>query len=175
MDAVVLLRGVNVGGVRVPMGPLAAALRDAGFERVRTVLATGNVVLSADGDLEAIARRVTRGIEERFGHRVDAIAVTPDAVRSAVEGYPFQRAADRHAYVVFVSDQAVLEAAGGLAADLDPDVERIRIAGRVLYWDAPKGQTLTTAFGRRYGRWQAAGVATTRNLNTLEKILAVAG
>ena len=45
---IVLLRGVNVGGKnRVPMAELREALTDAGFADVRTLLASGNVVLSS--------------------------------------------------------------------------------------------------------------------------------
>jgi hypothetical protein len=48
----------------------------------------------------------------------------------------------------------------------------VRADEGLLYWDAPKGETLTTAFGKQYGKRQATGAATTRNLNTLEKLLA---
>jgi hypothetical protein len=41
------LRGVNVGGVNLTMAEVAAALTDAGFTGVRTILASGNVLLDA--------------------------------------------------------------------------------------------------------------------------------
>ncbi|HEY8589215.1 MAG TPA: DUF1697 domain-containing protein, partial [Naasia sp.] len=47
---VALLRGVNVGGVKVPMAELRSLLEDAGFGRVRTLLASGNVLLDAADD-----------------------------------------------------------------------------------------------------------------------------
>ena len=43
------LRGVNVGGVNLKMADVAAALAAAGFDDVRTVLASGNVVFNARG------------------------------------------------------------------------------------------------------------------------------
>ena len=171
---VALLRGVNIGNVRIRMADLADALTDAGFEAVRTVLASGNVVLTADGDAGSIAARVSDVIRDRFGYDITVIVVPMEAVRRAIEGYPFARAADRHAYVAFGTAPSVAAELAEAAGDLDPAVERIQVDGELLYWDAPKGETLTTAFGRQYGKRQASGAVTTRNLNTLEKILAAA-
>jgi uncharacterized protein (DUF1697 family) len=168
----VLLRGVNIGGVRIRMAELAEALTESGFEAVRTVLASGNVLLAADGDAASIGGRVSAVIRERFGYDVAVIAVPLDAVRRAVERYPFPRAADRHAYVVFGTAPSVAAELAATAGDLDGAVERVQVDEGLLYWDAPKGETLTTTFGKQYGKRQASGAATTRNLNTLEKMLA---
>jgi uncharacterized protein (DUF1697 family) len=169
---VALLRGVNIGGVRIRMAELAEALTDSGFEAVRTVLASGNVVLTGAGDAASIADRVASVIGDRFGYSVAVIAVPIDAVRRAVERYPFPRAADRHAYVAFGTAPSVAQELAESAGDLDPTVERIQVDEGLLYWDAPKGETLTTRFGKQFGKRQASGAVTTRNLNTLEKILA---
>lgn len=173
MRAVALLRGVNVGGVRFAMADLAAALEDAGFGDVRTVLASGNVLLtSASDEPAAVSRDVSAVIRDRFGFEVGVITAPLPVVRDAAAAYPFARAGDRHAYVVFADDPAVLTDLVDGAGPLDAAVERV-LAGRdVLYWDAPKGGTLTTVFGRRLGARQRGGVVTTRNLNTLEKVLA---
>jgi uncharacterized protein (DUF1697 family) len=171
---VALLRGVNVGGVRIRMADLAAGLTADGFEDVRTVLASGNVLLTADGDGSTVAERVSRVIRDRFGFDIAVIAVPIDAVRRAVERYPFARAADRHAYVAFGTGPSVAAELAASAGELDPAVERIRVDDGLLYWDAPKGETLSTVFGKQYGRRQASGAVTTRNVNTLEKILAAA-
>src|SRR3954468_11994554 len=117
---VALLRGVNIGGVRIRMAELSDALSESGFESVRTVLASGNVVLTAGGDAGSVAERVSAVIRERFGYSVAVIAVPIDAVRRAVEGYPFPRAAERHAYVVFGTAPAVAEALVAVAGSLDP-------------------------------------------------------
>jgi uncharacterized protein (DUF1697 family) len=163
---------VNVGGVRFPMKELAARLADAGFTDVRTVLASGNVVLTGhQDDASAIGRTVSDVIRDAFGFDVAAIALPLPLVAAAAAGYPFERSAERHAYVVFAERADALTALLDAAGPLDPDVERVQPGEGVLCWDAPKGETLTTAFGRRYGGQQRTGVVTTRNLNTLEKIL----
>ncbi|WP_375401743.1 DUF1697 domain-containing protein [uncultured Amnibacterium sp.] len=180
MIGIVLLRGVNIGAVRIPMQQLAQALTVSGFDQVRTVLASGNVVVSSDlQDPQAIADEVAAVVRSVFGFDLAVIGVAPDTMQSAVDDYPFPRAGDRHAYVVFAHDRAALNELAQSAGDLDPTVERVQrggtaLNGTVLYWDAPKGQTLATTFGKQYGRRQQSGAVTTRNLNTLEKILAIA-
>jgi uncharacterized protein (DUF1697 family) len=174
MRAVALLRGVNVGGVRFAMKDLAAALEQAGSSDVRTVLASGNVILTArEDDPRAIAAGVHRVIEERFGFDVAVVVVGLPVVRAAVDGYPFPRAEDRHAYVVLADEDAALADLVDVARELESTEEQVRPGEGVVYWDVPKGRTLDSPFGKRFGRWQRSGAVTTRNLNTLERILAV--
>ena len=175
MRWVVLLRGVNIGNVRIAMQELAAALTEHGFAGVRTVLASGNVVLTAEGEEAAQVGADVHGvIRERFGFDIAVLPVPVPFVRTAVEEYPFPRAADRHAYVVFAERTEALAELLESAGRLDPAVERVQPGEGVLYWDAPKGETLTTAFGKHFGARQRSGAVTTRNLNTLEKILVAA-
>lgn len=51
------LRGVNVGGVNLKMAEVATALTDAGFCNVRTILASGNVLLESTCGAAKCARR----------------------------------------------------------------------------------------------------------------------
>jgi uncharacterized protein (DUF1697 family) len=173
MRAVALLRGVNVGGVRFAMADLRAALEAAGSTDVRTVLASGNVLLTAaEDEPQRVADGVSTVIRERFGFDVAVIVVGLPVVRAAVDGYPFARTGDRHAYVVFAGDDRALADLGDAAEELDSPEEQVVRGEGVLYWDVPRGRTLDSPFGKRFGRWQRSGVVTTRNLNTLEKILA---
>jgi len=166
-----LLRGVNVGGVRFAMADLRAALQEAGFADVRTVLASGNVLATADDDATGAARRVRTVVLERFGFDVGVVAVGLETVRAAVAAHPFPVDADRHAYVVFATDPADLRAlADGFEGEGDD--ERVATGDGVLHWEVAKGRTLDSAFGRRLARGARAGTVTTRNRNTLEKILA---
>lgn len=52
---VAFLRGVNVGGVNLKMPEVAAAFEDAGFTAVKTVLASGNVLLDGEADVTAVS------------------------------------------------------------------------------------------------------------------------
>src|SRR5699024_7010642 len=60
---VVLLRGVNVGGVTIRMADLRQQLHSGGFPGARTVLASGNVLLESDlpaGEVDEQCRNLLR-------------------------------------------------------------------------------------------------------------------
>ena len=50
---VALLGSINVGGNRLKMEELRAALEDAGFANVQTVVASGNVLFEHDKEPDA--------------------------------------------------------------------------------------------------------------------------
>lgn len=173
MRVVALLRGVNVGGVRIRMADLASALERSGFTEVRTVLATGNVLVTSSLPTTQDVGAVVAGtIREVFGFDLAVIAVDLPTVWAAIDGYPFAPADGRHAYVVFAEDPAVLRELVDGAGPLDPDIDRIAVGDGVLYWQVPKGSTLDSPFGKHLGKRQRSGAVTTRNRNTLEKIAA---
>lgn len=173
MRVVALLRGVNVGGVRIRMADLAAALERAAFTEVRTVLASGNVLVTSSlPTTRDVGAAVAGTIRAVFGFDLAVIAVDLPTVRAAIDGYPFDSADDRHAYVVFAADPAALQELVDGAGPLDTDLDRVAVGGGVLYWEVPKGRTLDSPFGRHLGRRQRSGAVTTRNRNTLEKIVA---
>jgi len=166
---VVLLRGVNVGGVTVKMAELAETVRGLGYDEVRTVLASGNVLLTTTEDADTVKARLEASLRERFGYEAWVHVLPQARVRAIVEGYPFARSGDRHAYVVFVLRPELLDALA--AVELDPAVEQSARGDGVLYWSTPKGQTLDSTMGKAQSSAKHKPWLTTRNLNTLEKLL----
>lgn len=146
------LRGVNVGGVNLKMAEVAAALTDAGFTEVRTVLASGNVVLESSAGVAAVRRKAEAALRERFGYDAWVLAYDIGTVREVVDAYPFERDADGYqSYVTFVADKAVLDELAALGQEAGPD-ERISRGDGVVYWQVPKGGTWTAPSARRWAR-----------------------
>ncbi len=56
------LRGVNVGGVNLKMAEVAKAFEDAGFANVRTILASGNVLLESRSGVDAVQEEGREGV-----------------------------------------------------------------------------------------------------------------
>jgi len=165
------LRGVNVGGVNLKMADLTSALSAAGFGSVRTVLASGNVLLEASDDSAASVRDgVETALRQRFGYEAWALVYDMSTVRSIAEGYPFPEAVDWHSYVTFVGDLAVLDELAALAPPAGRP-ERIARGDGVLYWQVPRSGTLDSTIGRTMGRKRYKASTTTRNLRTLGKVL----
>jgi uncharacterized protein (DUF1697 family) len=165
---VALLRGVNVGGITVKSADLADVVRGLGYDEVRTVLASGNVLFTTDDSAATAKTRLEAALGERFGYEAWVHVLTAAAVAKIAAGFPFARSAERHAYVVFVVKPEVR--AELLATELDPDVEQVAQGEGVVYWSVPKGSTLDSAFGKAQAVARHKPWLTTRNLNTLEKL-----
>ena len=165
------LRGVNVGGVNLKMAEVAAALTDAGFANVRTILASGNVLLESSAGVAAVRKKAEAALRERFGYDAWVLAYDIDTVRAIVEGYPFEREVDGYqSYVTFVADKAVLSELTALADNTGPE-EKISRGEGVVYWQVPKGATLDSTIGKTMGKPRYKSSTTTRNLRTLAKVL----
>lgn len=165
----VFLRGVNVGGVNLKMAEVAAALTDAGFAAVRTVLATGNVVLESSSSVTAVRKKAEAALRDRFGYDAWVLAYDLDTVRDIDAAYPFDREVDGYqSYVTFVSDEAVLDELAALTGGPDEEIGR---GQGVIYWQVPKGSTLDSTIGQTMGKKRYKSSTTTRNLRTLAKVL----
>jgi uncharacterized protein (DUF1697 family) len=165
------LRGVNVGGVTLKMADVASALTDAGFSEVRTVLASGNVLLESASGVAAVRKKAEAALRKRFGYDAWVLAYDIETVRTIDEAYPFEREVDGYqSYVTFVTDAAVLDELTALADDAGPG-EKISRGDGVVYWQVPKGATLDSTIGKTMGKPRYKSSTTTRNLRTLAKVL----
>lgn len=164
------LRGVNVGGVNLKMAEVADALTDAGFQNVRTILASGNVRLESSAKEATVRKKSEAALRDRFGYDAWVLAYDLETVQAIAEAYPFEREADgQQSYVTFVSDAEILEE----LAQLKPGPkEKIQRGEGVIYWQVPKGSTLDSTIGKTMGKKRYKSSTTSRNLRTLEKVLA---
>jgi uncharacterized protein (DUF1697 family) len=166
---IVFLRGVNVGGVNLKMADVATALRHTGFTAVKTILATGNVLLDSPLTAAAVRAKAEAALRDTFGYDAWVLVYTASAVAAISADFPFERSVEGlHSYITFVSDEELLDE---LAAAAGPG-EQICRADGVLYWQVPKGSTLDSPLGKTMGKKRYKSCTTTRNLRTVEKVLA---
>ncbi|SNT23379.1 DUF1697 domain-containing protein [Rhodococcoides kyotonense] len=173
MDHVILLRGINVGGINIKMADLRAALTDAGFTDVRTTLATGNVHLRSPSTGAELKASVEAVLSERFGYEAWVIVLDVPTLRGIVEEYPFDAEREGwHPYVVFGNDDDHLAELAAIGETLDPDLERIAAGRGVVYWEVLRGHTTDSIVGKTTAKAKFKPTTTTRNLRTLAKMLA---
>jgi uncharacterized protein (DUF1697 family) len=138
---VALLRGINLGAKRrVPMAELRARLEEAGYEDVRTLLQSGNVVLTSDVDAATLERDLRETLRAAFGFDIAVLARTSDELAEIVAREPFGAVADDPArlQVSFLSaepDPAGVEELE--QANVAP--ERVAFLGREIYAWHPGG------------------------------------
>ena len=171
---VALLRGVNVNGIAIKSAELKALFADElGFGAVRTVLASGNVLFDTDeSDGDALRTRIEQALRKRFGYDAWIVLLTQKQVADMAKGYPFERIdEERHPYIVFGSDAAMLDEVMEKAGTVDADVEQLKRGKGVLYWQCPRGESLATPVAKLLAKTRYRSSTTTRNLRTVEKLL----
>lgn len=174
--SVALLRGINVGaGARIAMADLVSCTESVGCTEVRTVLATGNVILTDSRPAAELREALETTYSDRFDYGAVVQVLDLDAVAAAVDAYPFESLADHHDYVVFSDDAALTEqVVHEMATALGHSgTGAVAVGPGCLHWRMAKGETLSSAAGKVLGRSAYKRHLTTRNLNTLRKLLAV--
>ncbi|MFH8249858.1 DUF1697 domain-containing protein [Microbacterium sp. B2969] len=169
---VALLRGVNVGGITIRSAELADVFRELGFDGVRTVLASGNVVFETGAarrdDLKAT---IEQALGDRFGYDAWILLVTQEELAAAIDAFPFDDADDaRQPWVIFCVDDATRDELTDAAASLDPAVDPVAAGPGVVYWNPAKGTTTDTAFAKVLAKKAFKPRTTNRNLRTLCKL-----
>ena len=85
---VALLRGINLGAKRrVAMADLRALLEELGYTDVRTVLASGNAVIT--GPKAKAREKLEKALADRFGMKIDVILRTMKELHAVVDADPF--------------------------------------------------------------------------------------
>jgi len=108
---VVLLRGINVGGNKiVPMAQLKKALEKEGYENVKTLLASGNVLLDAKASSpDALTKSLAALLEKTFGFPIPTLVRPFSEVEKLVAKDPFKDipvTKDTRLYVTFLPEDA---------------------------------------------------------------------
>lgn len=166
---VVFLRGVNVGGVNLKMAEVAKTFTDAGFDNVKTILASGNVLLDSRSGAKAVRSAAERALRDAFGYEAWVLVYDVDELRAVSDNYPFEREVEgHHSYITFVSDPDLLDE---LAALEPGPEEKMQRGDGVLYWQVARNATLDSTIGKTMGKKRYKSSTTTRNLRTVEKVL----
>ena len=163
---IALLRAVNVGGTgKLPMAELKAMCAAAGFTKIETYIASGNVVFAAGQS----APKVKAALEERLrayaGKPIGVIVRTPDEMAAILKSNPFPQSAPNWTVAIFLDDPPAADALDRMTGRKD---EEVRFGKREIY----------VAYGSGMGRSRlkipAAEKGTARNINTIAKLVELA-
>lgn len=172
---VVLLRGINVGkGARIAMTDLRDCTEAAGCTGVKTVLATGNVVLTDARPAAELRAALENAYATRFGYDALVQIISRDDVETAAAGYPFDTLDEHHDYLVFSDDPAVTELVVTTMSEvIEPGgTEAVAAGPGWVYWRVSRGATLSSAAAKVLNAREHRRHLTTRNLKTVRRILA---
>jgi len=174
---VALLRGINVGGRNtLPMARLVTMFEEAGCQRVRTYIQSGNVVFEAPAaTARQVPAAVTASIAIAFGFQVPLVTRTARELERIVKANPFiELGTDlRLLHVGFLANRP--SAAQG--ATLDPHrspPDAFTLRERELYLRCPNGMA-RTKLTNAYFDARLQTVTTIRNWRTTLRLLELSG
>jgi uncharacterized protein (DUF1697 family) len=163
---IALLRAVNVGGTgKLPMAELAAMCEACGFARVRTYIASGNVVFDFKGSASHVKALLEARLAAYAGKPVGVLVRTAAEMNDVLAANPFANAAQNRVVAIFLDAPPpadTLRQATGLAR------EELRLGAREVYVHYADG------IGESKLKIPAAKAGTARNMNTVAKLAAMA-
>lgn len=160
---VVLLRAVNVGGTgKLPMADLRAMCTDAGFGDVSTCIASGNVVLTADGTEDDVVAELGARLEAYAGRPVGVLVRTAAEVAAVLAANPFPDEPGNRTVAIFLPAPPPADA---LATVRNRTTEQVAVGAREIY--VAYGEV---GMGRSRLAIPAAAQGTARNMNTVAKL-----
>jgi uncharacterized protein (DUF1697 family) len=166
------LRGINLGKRQLKSAELKAVVESLGFSDVKTLLASGNVVFTADEkDAAALEQKLHDALFEATGLKSEIFLRSPDEMAAVVAANPFPDAtSERPSFVVVSFHRKPVDAAAVASlAEIHDGPERMHALGRELYIDFPEGQA-RSVLHPAMTKAKLDPVNTARNWNTVLKI-----
>jgi uncharacterized protein (DUF1697 family) len=168
---IALLRAINVGGVNVSMADLKALLVDLGFEDVRTLLNSGNVVFRGKDNTGDLERLFETEFAKRAARPTEFFVRTAEEWNSIIDQNPMTDEARRdpgHLLVVVLKHAPTNQEVDALrAAIVGPEVVEADGKQVYIYYPAGVGQSKLTA---KLIENKLGSPGTGRNWNTVLKL-----
>jgi uncharacterized protein (DUF1697 family) len=163
---VALLRAVNVGGTgKLPMAELRKMCGEAGFGRVETYIASGNVFFESKVKPAVVKAELESRLRTYLGKPIAVVVRTAAEMAALLRANPFPHAEPKHTYAIFLDTRPPRDALERAAGQTD---ERMALGKREIFVQYPSGM------GRSRLRIPAAKAGTARNMNTLAKLAEMA-
>lgn len=163
---IALLRAVNVGGTgKMPMTELKRIGEQAGFVKLRTYIASGNLLFENDAREAEIKATLEARLEAYAGKPVGVIVRTAEEMAAVAVANPFPGAAPNRVVAIFLDDVPPADALAHVTGRQD---EELRLGTREIYVHYGDGMANSKL------RIAAAREGTARNMNTVAKLALLA-
>jgi uncharacterized protein (DUF1697 family) len=144
------------------MGDLKVLCTKAGFAKVETYIASGNVVLDSSMAPSTVRAHLMKQLLAYAGKEVGVMVRTAAEMRTVFQGNPFADKEPRYTYAYFLNEKPPAHA---IANCLGRVQEEMFLGRREIYVYFPKGM------GQSKLRIPAARDGTARNMNTVAKLV----
>jgi uncharacterized protein (DUF1697 family) len=171
---IALLRGINVGGKNmIKMSELKIMFETMGFGKVQTYINSGNVLFISEDGAEQIRQRVELEVNKTFGIAATVILRTAAELERIIENSPYKSDAllEGESVQVTLLTEAHSQEKLTLLSEGKGDIDEFQINGLEIYF-LFRQSVLDSKLAKNMTKLGA--VATSRNLNTMIKLAALA-
>ncbi|WP_211443702.1 DUF1697 domain-containing protein [Collimonas humicola] len=159
---VALLRAVNVGGTgKLPMSELKAMCESLGFAKVRTYIASGNVVFTSKLSATSVKAKLEACLKAYAGKPIGVLVRTAEEMAAVLDGNPFKSAAPNRTVAIFLDAPPPPDALDDMRGQQD---EEAALGVREIYVHYGAGMADSKL------KIAAATNGTARNMNTVAKL-----
>ena len=163
---IALLRAVNVGGTgQLRMSDLKALCETAGFAKVRTYIASGNVIFESKKSEAQVKATLRARLEAFAGKRVGVLVRTAAEMAGVLTANPFPGKAPNRTVAIFLDESP---SANALTTIVGQNDEEVRLGVREIYVHYGDGMAKSKL------KIPAAESGTARNMNTVAKLAELA-
>jgi uncharacterized protein (DUF1697 family) len=161
-----LLRAVNVGGTgKLPMEDLRAMCEKLGFAKIKTYIASGNVVFESAKSERAVKAALEAALRKYAGKPVGVVVRTAAEMQQVLADNPFPKAAPNRTVVIFLDGAPPGNTLSTLSGAVD---EEVRLGKREIYVHYGDGMAHSRL------KIPAAQSGTARNMNTVARLAGMA-
>jgi uncharacterized protein (DUF1697 family) len=133
MRTVVFLRAINTTGRRVTMDALRQCLDSAGYLRVQSFLASGNLII--DSDAPILASTIEDAIRSELGFSSTAFVRSDQELLDVIANVPTE--SDDGMFEIAFLDRSPSEVATSALLQAATRSDRLTITGKEIYWWRP--------------------------------------
>jgi uncharacterized protein (DUF1697 family) len=175
MKFICLLRGINVSGKKlIKMELLRGMFEQMGFADVQTYIQSGNIIFETieTGEIE-IKHKIENGLKTILGYQVVSFIRNFNTWDTIIRNNPFPGQTgnpDYKFYVTFLNQEPETNLAEKLLSFCSPN-ETYVLKGRELYVLLRKDTATKEVFSNNFVENKLKMPATTRNWNTILKIM----
>jgi uncharacterized protein (DUF1697 family) len=163
---IALLRAVNVGGTgKLPMTELKSICEACGYKKVKTYIASGNVVFQSPQSEAQVKKALEAALATYAGKPVGVLVRTAAEMAAVADANPFPKANPSGTVAIFLDAAPPANAA---EAAVNRTTELIELGLREIYATYPDGM------GHSKLRIPAAKTGTARNIYTVKKLAEMA-
>jgi len=165
------LRGINVNGKTMKMAEVCHVIEQSGMHQATSVLASGNILFESSMPANLLRPHLEKALSAYYAFDVFLFVKTEVQVRDVLSCCPFAPESGMHIYAFIGEPGSETRLMDNFRKCVPIEEEQADISGGIFFWRTREGRTLDSGFSKALGKKDLRTVFTSRNIQTIEKIV----